>query len=419
MQSKNHLVACPSCDLVLAETKPKNKTTVLCPRCGQILHRSKRKSPEKTCALSLTGLLLFIPAMFTPLLTLGILGDVTRISLAASIYKLFVDLHFLVGTVVFFTAFALPFFLLISLFTVSLSLLTHTEHPLFPHLFRYFVHLKEWAMTDVYLLGILIAIIKLIHSGSLTFNIGFFCFIGMVVVTLAAQSAVDHRLFWSCLETEESSRLHVPALFSTTAARHDKGYLVCHTCHKIFWQLSPDQLTHCTRCGETLHKRKKDSLQRTWALICTAIILTVPANVLPIMEVRYFGLPERSTILDGILYFFKEGSYGIGMIIFIASILVPLFKILGLLIILVSIHMRWHRGQKRKTAMYRFISFIGRWSMLDVFVITLMCTLVQFGFLSNIELAPAAVYFTGVVMSTMVAAITFDTRLVWDDTPAK
>jgi paraquat-inducible protein A len=148
--------------------------------------------------------------------------------------------------------------------------------------------------------------------------------------------------------------------------------------------------------------------------LATAAILTLPANLLPIMEVDYFGVPDRSTIMDGIIYFFQEGSYGIGLVIFVASVLVPLFKIVGLVIILLSIRYRWQSWLRHKAIMFRAIEFIGRWSMLDIFVITLLCSLAQFGFLSTISAAPAALYFTGVVLSTMFAALSFDPRLLWD-----
>ena len=126
------------------------------------------------------------------------------------------------------------------------------------------------------------------------------------------------------------------------------------------------------------------------------------------------GLAERSTIMDGIIYFFKEGSYGIGMVILTASVLVPLFKIIGICLILLSLHFRWKTWLRHKTIMFRFIKFIGRWSMLDIFVIALLTALVDFGFFTTIQAAPAAPFFCMVVIFTMFAAECFDTRLLWD-----
>lgn len=132
------------------------------------------------------------------------------------------------------------------------------------------------------------------------------------------------------------------------------------------------------------------------------------------MEVSFLGVPDKSTIMDGILYFFEDGAYGIGLVIFTASILVPLFKMIGLIINLVTIQSRKNHFLKQKTKMFRFIEFIGRWSMLDIFVIALLTVLVDFGFFTSIKTAPAATYFCIVVICTMVAATLFDPRIMWD-----
>jgi paraquat-inducible protein A len=196
----------------------------------------------------------------------------------------------------------------------------------------------------------------------------------------------------------------------------EAGLISCHDCGKLVTAGSPPAGTQlaCPRCNADIHYRKTSSIARTWALIITSAILFIPANVLPIMRVNFLGSQEYSTIMDGIIYFFHEKDYGIGLIIFIASILVPLFKIIGMTIILLSIHFKWKSWLRHKTAMFRFIEFIGRWSMLDIFVIALMSTLVNFGTFTSTEAATAASYFTAVVLCTMFAALTFDSRLLWD-----
>lgn len=196
-----------------------------------------------------------------------------------------------------------------------------------------------------------------------------------------------------------------------------EGLATCHDCGKLL-RLGGDETAHlehlCPRCGAHVHFRKTDSISRTWALLVAAIILFVPANTLPIMKVIFLGSSESSTIMDGIIYFFQHGSFGIGLIIFTASVLVPLFKIIGLVLILLSLHFRWRSWLKHKTVMFRAISFIGRWSMLDIFVIALLVILVDFSSISSIAAAPAVTYFAGVVMMTMLAAHTLDPRLLWD-----
>ena len=192
------------------------------------------------------------------------------------------------------------------------------------------------------------------------------------------------------------------------------GLALCHDCHLTVFMSSVDREQFCPRCNAKVHFRKPNSISMTWAFLITSVILLFPANLLPIMKVSYMGSDELSTIMDGIIYFFKGGSYGIGLVILVASVLVPIFKVIGIFMILLSIHFRWKSWLRHKTLMFRFIKFIGRWSMLDIFVIALLSALVNFGFLTTIEAAPAAPYFCGVVIFTMFAAESFDTRFLWD-----
>jgi len=203
-------------------------------------------------------------------------------------------------------------------------------------------------------------------------------------------------------------------LQQTTAQQ--AGLLRCHDCAKLVKLDSGGKNAghECPRCSAKIHFRKLNSINRTWALVIAALIMLFPANILPIMEVSFLGDVERSTIMDGIIYFFDSGSYGIGIIILTASVLVPLFKVTGLILILLSLHFRWRSWLSHKTAMFRFICFIGRWSMLDIFVIAILSVLIKFGAFSTTTAAPAVTYFAGVVVLTMLAANTFDSRLLWD-----
>ncbi|AGF79141.1 putative paraquat-inducible protein A [Desulfocapsa sulfexigens DSM 10523] len=202
--------------------------------------------------------------------------------------------------------------------------------------------------------------------------------------------------------------------FKATAMK--AGLMSCHDCGKLLKtrETVKNEVLTCPRCNAEIHFRKPHSLTRVWALIITSILLFIPANLLPIMRVNFLGTMESSTIMDGIVYFFHEDEYFIGLIIFTASVLVPTFKIIGMIIILLSIHFKWKRGLRHKIAMFRFIEFIGRWSMLDIFVIALMSTLVSFGGFTSTIAAPAVTYFSAVVVCTMSAALTFDSRLLWD-----
>jgi len=382
----------------------------LCPHCARKLYRFKRHPIQKGLVLSLIGLLFYLPANLLPLMTCSVLGLDSRSSIFQACVHLFVSAQYFVGTIVAVTTMLFPLLLLSSLLAITLGLAHGGRNTWLPRLFRAYHRLSEWAMLDIFLVGVLITFIKTAAMASVSLNIGFFCLAALVATTVAAQAAIDPQLFWGMMEGDPRFTVKPPK--STNAA----DYLLCHDCHKLLPVDYRETTGHCScpRCGRTLHQRKRHSLLRTWILLIMAMALTLPANLLPIMEVDTFGIPDRSTILDGILFFFRDGSYSIGLMICIASFLVPVFKIVGMVIILLSIHFRWRSWLKHKAIMFRFIEFIGRWSMLDIFVITLLCALAQFSFLSSISAAPASLYFTGMVLSTMFAALSFDPRLLWD-----
>ena len=195
----------------------------------------------------------------------------------------------------------------------------------------------------------------------------------------------------------------------------DAGLVSCMDCRLLTTKGDGALQMQCPRCGAMLHLRKTNGMTRTWALLITSLILLFPANFLPIMTVTYLGEKEPNTIIQGIEHFLQSGDYFIAIIIFFASILVPIFKIVGIMLIMISIQKKWHTWLKHRTLMFRAIKFIGRWSMLDIFVIAAMVALVNFGTLTSIKPAPAATYFAAVVISTMLASNTFDTRLIWED----
>ena len=197
------------------------------------------------------------------------------------------------------------------------------------------------------------------------------------------------------------------------AIAHD--LVSCHTCGLLSRMPGADAgASHCPRCEARLHARKPDSLSRTWALVVLAYVLYVPANLLPILESRALLTAESNTIMSGIVLFWESGSWMIAALVFIASIVVPLTKLLALTWLLVSVQMKSRAKPYQRTQLYRMVEFIGRWSMLDIFVVALTVTLVQVGTLASIEVGPGALAFGAVVVVTMIAARTFDPRLIWD-----
>ena len=194
----------------------------------------------------------------------------------------------------------------------------------------------------------------------------------------------------------------------------DAGILLCIECHQLEY-LHEGEVQHCARGGARLHKRRPNSIIRTWALLITAAILYVPANLLPIMTVNFLGSGSPSTIMGGVLELIHAGMLPIALVVFVASILVPTFKLVGIATLLYSVQRHQPMSARQRILMYRFIEWIGRWSMLDIFVIAILVALVNFGNLASIQANLGAAAFSSVVILTMLAAVTFDPRLIWDD----
>jgi paraquat-inducible protein A len=422
---KHALRACPGCDLLITPGPIPDEHYLSCLRCGTTVAKTYKDSVNRVLALSSAGLLLYIPAMLLPLMTLSSLGidiDGNVIDTCVTFYN---KEYYVVALVMVLTAVLFPFLKLFIPFIVSVYLKGRQRPAWLKSAFKLHKHLEEWGMVEVYLLGILITLIKMSDMASIEFNAGFYCFIGLVLLSIAISAHLDEDLYWEELdyphEHQDSAALDrvgrklalEPSLQTTAAA---EGLIRCHDCALLIdASENPDgSQSVCPRCSSDTHLRKKGSVTKTWALVLTALILFFPANMLPIMRVDFLGVPERSTILDGILYFFKHGSIGIGLIILTASILVPLFKVVGMFIILLTIKFGRAHFLRQKAKMFRFIGFIGRWSMLDIFVVALLTVLVNFGFLTSIHTAPGATYFTLVVITTMVAALEFDPRIMWD-----
>lgn len=197
------------------------------------------------------------------------------------------------------------------------------------------------------------------------------------------------------------------------------GLLNCHVCGQLARGAGHGHEACCPRCGAPLHLRKPDSITRAWALLIAAMILYIPANMLPMMYTSSLFGSEADTIMSGVIYFWTSGSWYLALIIFFASILVPLLKMVVLLFLLVSVQMRSRWQPVRRARLYRMVEVVGRWSMLDVYVVAMIVSLVQLQALATILPGPGAIAFGAVVVLTIFAAMAFDPRLIWDSVEEK
>ena len=195
----------------------------------------------------------------------------------------------------------------------------------------------------------------------------------------------------------------------TAAAR---GLAICHSCGKV----EPVAYGRCSRCGARLHLRKPESLERTWALTAAAALLYLPANLLPVLRVESFDGTQQSTIIGGVIQFWQQEDYPVAIIIFTASIMIPVLKLISLTWLTLAARRGWR--PRRNTQLFRATELVGRWSMTDVFVVAILVGVVQLGSVMSIEPGGGAVAFAGVVILTMFAALSFDPRLIWDSAAA-
>ncbi len=215
----------------------------------------------------------------------------------------------------------------------------------------------------------------------------------------------------------QAQHAEIDEVYLNLSTAKDLSLIVCHSCG----QLNPLTLNHqpCMRCHAILHQRKPASLDRTWALMLSAMIMYIPANLLPMTITDSLFGEQKDTIMSGVIYFWKNSDYLVAFVIFTASIFIPMLKLMILIFLLLAVHRqelnkrRWRPEQC--ATLYRLVEFIGRWSMIDVFVVSLLTALIQMQSLASIAAGPGAVAFGAVVVLTMLASLSFDPRIIWDN----
>lgn len=201
---------------------------------------------------------------------------------------------------------------------------------------------------------------------------------------------------------------------STRSRALAQGFVSCHVCKLVCAASDMRCSTPCPRCNAELHSRKPHSLTRAWALLLAGVFFYIPANLMPVMYTQMVGGSSESTIFQGILEFWQAGSYGIALVIFIASVAVPCAKFLALAVLLVTTQHGSHWAQRERARLYRLVELIGYWSMLDVLVVAIVAALVKFHSVADIEPRIGILFFGSVVLLTMLSAMQFDPRLIWD-----
>ncbi len=401
------VVACHDCGTIHHVIPLPAGEKARCIRCGATLYRGVRDSIGRALGLSLAALFLFVIAQTFPFLTFEMkgLGDTsTLLSGARGLYQQGV---WPLAILVFMVATVIPLVKLLASVYVLLPLHLGRRVRFGAQVFRLVELCSPWAMMEVYLLGVIVAYVKLSDFATLRLDIALFAFVALIVLMIAAEATLEPHAVWERFGRQSDARIVRP--------NPPHALVSCHACSQLV-AMPPGLHGHgrCPRCEAPLHHRKPDSLARTWALVAAATILYIPANVLPVMRVTSLGKGQADTILTGVRELLAAGMWPVALLVFFASITVPVLKLIGLVTLLVSVHRGSDWRTRERTKIFRIIEGVGRWSMVDIFMISILVALVNLGALATIEPGPGAICFAAVVVITMFASMSFDPRLMWD-----
>lgn len=393
-------IGCSDCGLVQVASPPAQGCILECVRCANGLRRSEYGGIEMPLAFAVSALVLMWPAVLAPLMSVASFGTERSNWLPSGVEALWSDGYASLASLVGLCSIAIPFIYMTLMVTV-LTGIRFTNAPPLGRLFKWAGWLRPWAMIEVYLVGCCIAYTRLQDVGTVRIDMGGWCLLAASSAALLATVTLDEASVWSAMPVR-------------VAPIRSRRTMTCEACGLL---LDADrEHSRCPRCAARLHRRKPASLQRTLALVIAGFLLYVPANLLPVLSIERFGRDEPNTILSGVRELVAADLWPLAAVVFAASILVPLMKLCGLSLMLVLTHCRSSRWLLARTYVYRVIEFVGRWSSIDLFMISILVAVVQFGNLTRIRPEPGAVAFAAVVIVTMLASRCFDPRVMWDAT---
>ncbi len=392
---------CPDCGFVCALPPPQAGFNMQCARCAKTFRRSRQHPITWTFACAITGFVFYSIVLTAPFLEVILYGRERLSSMMTGIESLFDQGLWILSVVILLTAVLMPLVKLVGLLAVFGGL--HLHHPprwLVP-LFRRLKPMNTWSMVEIYLLGFLVAYTRLHAMASVHIEIAVFALMGLVLSMVSIDATLDPESVWDEMKQK--------GLIDNTKSAGPR-LTGCRVCH----QANAAEAHSCMRCGAVLHDRKPNSISRTWALIIAASIFYIPANLLPVMSITKLDRTQSYTIMHGVRDFVSAGLWPLALLVFVASIAIPLTKLFALIFMLWQTHRRSPALLLKRTRLYRLVEFVGRWSMIDIFMTSILVGLMRFGQLAKVTPGVGAVYFAAVVILTILAVSAFDPRLMWD-----
>jgi paraquat-inducible protein A len=392
--------ACLGCGVLQCIPEMTPGTTAACRQCGTVLFRTARHGLDQSVALVTAALVLLLVMSTNTMMSVSASGMEHSAYLLSGPAEL-VERHMaILAVVVALVTLVIPLVRLTGMLYVLLSLQRHRKRAHLNRIFALTERLRPWSMVEVFVFGVFVAYVKLGDLVRITLDPGVYALLALTFVLIWADSSLDREAVWEGIAAEKAP----PA---------PRGGLVgCEVCGHTGVPQPPD--ARCARCQSHVHRRKPDSVNRTWALLIASAVLYVPANYFPVLTIVQLGAGTPATIIGGVEELLSSGLYPLAALVFFASIAVPMLKMVGLAVMLVMVQTGRTEWLRDRTRMYHIIRGVGRWSMIDIFMESLLGALVKFGTVVTIEPGMGAVAFCGVVILTMLAAETFDPRLMWD-----
>jgi paraquat-inducible protein A len=381
----------------------------VCPECDAHLRHTRTDPFTLPLALNLAALVMFGIGAFWTLLSVSTAGQMRNANLLTGPEQLQTFGLWELSLVVLSTTFAAPLARILCMIAVLVGLRLPNRPPGIRMIYAWIEHLRPWSMVEIFLLGLFVAYVRLSGIAHIDLGPAILALAALSVTLLAADILLDQHAVWEALDAQKPPDAPTPPGAGLLGATlHLMG---CDTCRLV---TRGREGALCPRCGFALHHRKPHSLSRTWALVLAALILYIPANRYPFLTVIRFGAGEPSTILAGVRELMAIGEWPLALLVFFASITVPVLKLAGLILLLTTTMMGARIHRRDRTSLYRVLDAVGRWSMIDVFMESILVALVQFGTVVTVVPGPGAIAFAAVVILTMFAARTFDPRLIWD-----
>lgn len=393
-------IGCPECGALQRLPPAGRSSTIACAVCRTELERTTGRSLDAALACSAATLLLLVPANLLPFLTTSVLGVSRHSRLASGAAAMWTDGWPLLGIVIGLFAVVFPLVRFGLLTAVLAAVRAGRRERWMGPAFRVANELQQWAMSDVLLLGLWVAYARLAATIDVEIGIGGFCFIGAALTTLFTRAVLDKRAVWERIGPEHPAP---PA---------GEGVSACPACDLLVPASAVD--APCPRCRARISSREPQGVSRAAALTLAGVLLYIPANVLPMATLPIGLTPTKYTVLEGVLDLAKAGLLGLALLVFTASFAIPFLKLAGLSYCVASVVRRSGRRLVLKTRIYRVVEEIGRWSMVDPFVIACFVPVMRYNNFIYGRAEPAAQAFTGVVVLTMLGARLFDPRAMWD-----